>query len=433
MNEYITLLRKNPNYRYLWLGNVVSLLGDWFNLLASADLISDLTNSGVAISYLFLARFLPLFFVSPFAGVIADRFSRRRILIMSDLLRAVTVAGFLLIRSSDQIWLLYLLTIVQFCLSAFFTPARTAVIANIVPHKDLVSANALDSFTWSSMLALGALLGGIVAAIFGTTTAFVLDSLTFLLSAYFISRVMVPPRVKRGSAGQTGWLDFVDGFRYLSKEPFILILSLIKGAGALVWGAINVLEITFANEVFALEDISWLQAIRIDDGGTAALGLFYLVSGLGTGLGPLFMRRWLGDKLPRLLFGIVLGFFLAGGGILLLGFAPTLSTFLGATFVRTVGTGTLWVFSAVILQMTVPDKFRGRVFAFEFAVLTLTQSISTLAAGTMQDVFGFHVRRAAQTMGWLGLGVTGIWILVYIFALPRIKQGALSSYSRAGD
>lgn len=433
MNEYITLLRKNPNYRFLWLGNVVSLLGDWFNLLASADLISDLTNSGVAISYLFLARFLPLFFVSPLAGVIADRFSRRRILIVSDLLRAVTVAGFLLIRSSDQIWLLYLLTIVQFCLSAFFTPARTAVIANIVPHKDLVTANALDSFTWSTMLALGALLGGIVAAIFGTTTAFVLDALTFLLSAYFIARVIVPPRVKRESAGQTGWLDFVDGFRYLSKEPFILVLSLIKGAGALVWGAVNVLEITFANEVFALDDVAWLQSIRIDDGGTAALGLFYLVSGLGTGLGPLFMRRWLGDKLPRLLFGIVIGFFLAGGGILLLGFAPTLATFLGATFVRTVGTGTLWVFSAVILQMIVPDEFRGRVFAFEFAMLTLTQSISTLAAGTMQDVLGFHVSQAARVMGWLGLGVTGLWIVVYLFALPKIKQGALSSFSRAGD
>ena len=433
MNEYITLLRKNANYRFLWLGNVVSLLGDWFNLLASADLISELTSSGVAISYLFLARFLPLFFVSPLAGVLADRFSRKRIMIMSDLLRAVTVAGFLLIRSSDQIWLLYVLTILQFCLSAFFTPARTAVIANIVPHKDLVTANALDSFTWSTMLALGALLGGIVAAIFGTTTAFVLDAMTFLLSAYFIARVVVPPKERKAGGGQTGWLDFVDGFRYLSKEPFILILSLIKGAGALVWGAVNVFEITFANEVFALDDVSWLKAIRIEDGGTAALGIFYVVSGIGTGVGPLLMRRWLGDRLPRLLFGIVIGFFLAGGGILLLGLAPTLPTFLAGTLVRTVGTGTLWVFSAVILQMTVPDEFRGRVFAFEFAVLTLTQSISTLAAGTMQDVLGWHVSRAARAMGWLGLGVTAVWVIVYLFALPRLKQGGLSAFSRAGD
>lgn len=433
MNEYITLLRKNPNYRFLWLGNVVSLLGDWFNLLASADLISELTNSGVAISYLFLARFLPLFFVSPLAGVIADRFSRRRILIVSDLLRAVTVAGFLFIRSSEQIWLLYLLIVLQFCLSAFFTPARTAVIANIVPAKDLVTANALDSFTWSTMLAMGALLGGIVAAVFGTNTAFVLDALTFVLSAYLINRIHVPQRTKRESVGQTGWLDFVDGFRYLSKEPFILILSLIKAAGSLVWGAINVLEITFANEVFPLNDVSWLQAVRIEDGGTAALGIFYVMSGIGTGLGPLLMRRWLGDKLPRLLFGIVLGFLLAGGGILMLGFAPTFPAYLVGTFVRTVGTGTLWVFSAVILQMIVPDEFRGRVFAFEFAALTLTQSISTLAAGYMQDVLGWHVRQGAAAMGWLGMIVTALWIAVYLFAFPRLKRNSFSSFHRAGD
>jgi MFS family permease len=117
----------------------------------------------------------------------------------------------------------------------------------------------------------------------------------------------------------------------------------------------------------------------------------------------------------------------------MLGFAPTLPSFLVGTLVRTVGTGTLWVFSAVILQMIVPDEFRGRVFAFEFAVLTLTQSISTLAAGTMQDVLGWHVRRAATTMGWLGIGVTGIWVVVYLFALPKLKQGAVSSFSRTGD
>ena len=152
MQEYLNLLRNNRNYRYLWLGNVVSLLGDWFNLLASAELITNLTNSGVAISSLFLARYLPLFLASPLAGVVADRFSRRTIMIWSDVLRAVTVLGFLLVRSTEQIWLLYLLTVLQFVLSAFFTPARSAIIANVVPQKDLVTANALDSFTWSTML-----------------------------------------------------------------------------------------------------------------------------------------------------------------------------------------------------------------------------------------------------------------------------------------
>ncbi len=432
MQLYLALLRRNSNYRYLWLGSLVSQLGDWFNLLASAELITSITSSEVAISYLFLARFLPLFFVSPFAGVWADRFDRRRILIASDVLRGVTVLGFLLIRSPNQIWLLYVLTVVQFCLSAFFTPARSAVIANIVSPDDLVTANALDAFTWSTMLAFGALLGGIITAVFGKNTAFIMDAGTFALSAVLISRVRILGHVEEAVVNRGGWFDFIDGFRYLWKQPFILLISLVKGAGSLVWGAINVLEISFANEIFPLENVGWLSGLRIEDGGTATLGIFYVVVGVGTGLGPLLLRRWLGDALHRMILGITIGFVLMGGGILALGFAPTLSTFLVATFVRAVGTGALWVFSAVILQMVVPNRFRGRVFAFEFALLTLTQSISIFTAGFLQDSLGWDVREATQLMGWLGIVVFAVWILVHYRISFLIRGGTLALSEKNG-
>ena len=125
MQEYISLLRRNDNYRHLWLGNVVSLLGDWFNLIAAAELITELSNEGVAISYLFLARFLPLFAFSPLAGVLADRYDRKMLMVISDVLRAVVVFGFLIVGVTGQIWLFYLLTVAQFALSALFTPARS--------------------------------------------------------------------------------------------------------------------------------------------------------------------------------------------------------------------------------------------------------------------------------------------------------------------
>ncbi|KPK09759.1 MAG: hypothetical protein AMJ56_09870 [Anaerolineae bacterium SG8_19] len=126
MSEYVELLRANKDYRLLWLGSVVSQFGDWFNLIASAALIAKLSDTGTAISYLFLARFLPLFLFSPLAGVLADRYERRQVMIASDLLRSATVLGFLLVREPGQIWLLYLLTFLQFALSAIFTPARSA-------------------------------------------------------------------------------------------------------------------------------------------------------------------------------------------------------------------------------------------------------------------------------------------------------------------
>ena len=417
MQEYISLLRNNSNYRHLWLGNVVSQLGDWFNLIAAAELITELSNSGVAISYLFLARFLPLFLFSPLAGVLADRYNRRNLMVISDVLRAFVVLGFLLVGVTGQVWLFYLLTVAQFALSALFTPARSAVVAMVVERHELVTANALDSFTWSTMLALGALLGGIVAAVFGAETAFVLDGLTFLLSAWFISRIVLKAvQIVPGEESRGGWLDFVDGFRYLWGRPYLLILSLIKATGSLVWGAVNVLEISFANNVFPLTMFSLAETLRIEDGGTASLGIIYVVSGLGTGLGPLFMRRALGSRPPRLILGATIGMILVAVGIWGLGTAPTFGLFLLATLVRTVGSGTMWVFSAVLLQIVVPDRYRGRVFAFEFAMLTLTQSVSTLLAGVFQDAPAWCLNQTALLFAGMGMVFSFGWVSFYMWS-----------------
>ncbi len=420
MNQYVELLRFNKNYRFLWLGSVITQLGDWFNLLASAELVARLTNSGIAISYLFMARFVPLFLFSPLAGVLADRFDRRRILIASDLLRAITVLSFLFVNSSERLWLLYVLTAIQFSLSALFTPTRTAVLANIVRREELVTANALDSLTWSTMLALGAFLGGVVAAIFGSATAFVMDSLTFLVSAWFISRIIVLPSINETVFGvrKQGWLTFVEGFRYLAGVPFIMAISLVKGAGSLVWGAINVLEINYAEQIFPLNESQLTQVLQLKSGGAATLGIIYVVSGLGTGLGPLLARRIFGDAKQRMLWAISLGFILLFLGILGLSAAPSLSLFSIATLVRTVGSGIVWVFSAALLQILVPDSFRGRVFAFEFAFLTLTQSISTFGAGFLQDSANLSVRDTTAVFGYLGLAMTIFWLaflLAYLF------------------
>ena len=262
------------------------MLGDWFNLIASAALVTELTSSGVAISYLFLVRFIPQFLFSPIAGVVADRYDRRKVMIFADLLRAVIVLGFLLIHTTGQLWLFYVLTILQFMLSTVFVPARSAALANLVEPKDLVVANALDSFTWSTMLALGSFLGGVTATLFGNQTAFVMDASTFLVSAFFISRIVMPKREGPRVSAQGGWLEFVDGLRYLWMFPLLLMISLLKAAGSFVWGGINVLEVSFANHVYPLSVTSLPQWLSIDNGGTATLGLIYVAAGLGTGLVP---------------------------------------------------------------------------------------------------------------------------------------------------
>lgn len=422
MGEYFDLLKRNANFRYLWWGNVISLLGDWFNLIASAALVTELTSSGVAISYLFLVRFLPMFLFSPIAGVIADRYDRKKILIAADLLRAVTVSCFLLIHSSNQLWLFYVLTATQFMLSAMFNPARSAALANIVEQKDLVTANALDSFTWSTMLALGSFLGGVIATFFGNQTAFAMDAATFLMSAFLISRIVMPKREIVHTSRRGGWLEFAEGLRYLWHLPFLLVIALTKAAGSFVWGAVNVLEVSYADHVYPLTNAALTHWLSIENGGTATLGLIYVASGLGTGLGPLLMRRLLGDSKKRLMVGISFGFLFTAVGILLLGSVKTLPAFLGGTFVRTFGTGTLWVFSAVLLQIMVPDKVKGRVFAFEFAALTLTQSLSVFTAGYTQDTFNWSITRVTFTFGGLGVFVFLLWMVFFFISRKSLQN-----------
>lgn len=402
MNDYVSLLRRNVNYRNLWLARVVSNLGDWFNLLASAALITQLTGAGTALSYLFLARLLPFFIMSPFAGVLADRYERRAIMIATDILRAITVLCFLLIRNPEQIWLLYVLTVTQFVLSALYVPAHSALLSNVVEPDDLVTANALDGFTWSTMLAVGAFLGGIAAAAFGLTTAFVIDAATFILSAWYVSRITVSGRAAPASveqANQGGLFQFVAGLGYLRLRPFVLGLALAKAGGALVWGAVNVMEIPLAQDLFPLAG-----------NGTLTLGLIYASTGLGTGLGPLIVRRWVGKEHSSQLRAILGGLLALSIGVLGLGFASSLGWVLGASFLRALGSGTVWVFSAAILQAIVDDEYRGRVFAFEFAVLTLAQSISTLWAGVALDQLQLSVQDVLKWTALLSLMVSFVWL-----------------------
>jgi MFS family permease len=149
---YIELLRGNRDFRNIWLGQVVSQLGDWFNTIALYTLVLELTGSGRAVALVLVLRFLPSTVLAPLAGAVADRFDRRRVMILSDLGRAVVVLGFLFVRTADDLWLVYTLTILQLGLSAFFEPARSAVLPSVVKERELVTANTITSVTWSAMM-----------------------------------------------------------------------------------------------------------------------------------------------------------------------------------------------------------------------------------------------------------------------------------------
>src|SRR5262245_49641555 len=153
--RYFGLLRDNPRFRLVWLAQIISEAGDWFYSLAVYDLILELTGSGQAVSYAIIIQLLPWFFMTPLAGYLADRFSRRRLMIVADIVRGFVVLGLLLVRSADHLWLIYVLLGVEVMFAAIFEPARNALIPNVTTAEELLPANALSSATWSFALTVG--------------------------------------------------------------------------------------------------------------------------------------------------------------------------------------------------------------------------------------------------------------------------------------
>jgi hypothetical protein len=325
-------------------------------------------------------------------------------LIISDLLRVVVVLGFLLIRTEQDVWLIYILTIIQLSVSAFFEPARAAILPGIVKREELVTANALSSITWSTMLALGAALGGLATAAFGVTIAFILDALTFLLSAWFVSWLNLPASsaAEAVALGDDGWQAYLNGLRYLWQNPPILIIALLKASSALAFGGMAVLEVTFAEKVFP---------IGADGSGT--LGMIYFVGGLGTGLAPLIARRITGDNLITMHWAILFTYVAAFVGYLMIGWAYALPILLIGSFIRSAGGGTNWVYSSSLLQMMVPNRFLGRVFAFDIAMMTLTSSISTVWVGWAHDSLGWTPHQIALALSIISF-ISAIGWMIYL-------------------
>ncbi|MCZ6513927.1 MAG: MFS transporter [Nitrospinae bacterium] len=412
---YVRLLKTNRPFRYLWYGQVVSELGDWLNTIAIYTLVLKLSGTGTAVASAMMAKLLPIFFVSPLAGVLVDRMDRKAIMIISDVLRFVVVLGFLLVDDVGDLWLLYTLAVVEISLAGFFEPARSAIIPSLTPREDLVTANALSGSTWSVMLAVGAVLGGALVSWFGIKAAFIIDAFTFLLSAWFIARIQFPKealeKAKAERSDASGFKTLVDGMRYLISQPMILVLALMKSGLALAGGVMTIIPL-YANKMFASA-----SAISM------AIGAMYSARGLGAALGPILVRKVFGDSTRVLQIAILCGFFLGSLSYFLFAqsyniWSACLSIAL-ATFFGSI----IWVFSSALIHLEADSRFLGRVFSTEIALLTLVMGLSNWSAGFAIDNLALTANETAMWMAGLFLIPGIMWGGFLLFVNTRFKQG----------
>jgi len=411
---YYRLLKSNRPFRNLWYGQVVSELGDWLNSIAIYTLIIQLGGGGMAMGAVMMAKLLPIFFVSPLAGVLADRLDRKNIMFVSDLLRFVVVLGFLLVNDKDDLWLVYTLTVIEIGLSGFFEPARSALIPALNRKEDLVTANALSGSTWSVMLALGAALGGGVVSLFGIKTAFVVDAFTFLLSAWFISRIQSPQKLNAPDPTQPkhgGFQDLIDGIRYLWAEPLILVLALLKSGLALGGGLMTLIPL-YAGKMFHSA-----SAVSL------ATGVMYSARGVGAALGPILVKRFFGDSTRVLQMSILASFFLGTVTFYLFSRSQNLWTASLSIGLVTFFMSIIWVFSSALIHQEAEDRFLGRIFSTEMALLTLVMGLGNGAVGWAIDMLSLSPAQVAFRVAILFVVPGSLWGGFLLFMRSRLKQG----------
>jgi MFS family permease len=442
---YRQLLRENADFRRLWTGQVVSEIGDWFNNIAVLALTIQLAGrgrEGQAVALYAIARHLPLFVFGPVAGVVVDRVDRRRVMIAADWSRAVLALGFLLANMTEKLPVIYIVGAALFAVSAFFNSAKRASIPNLVQGTNaLLSANSLSASTTAATIALGSALGGLLSTFAGRNPVFILNSITFLVSAEMIRRIRsvgsrqladgsenldedrellkVKRRGRRLSLTANRqlptayWSDFREGLRYVRSKDVLTAVFIVAAGWGLGNGVARALYSIFGARlgVMAMEGIM----ARPTDFGISVL---FIAMGLGGVIGAPIARRFnsaagesLGTRMGRsLLFD--------GCGLVLFSFMPHLW---GASLVliaREINFAIWWTAQQTLIMTRTEDRFAGRVFASYETLTTLMMVGAMLFAGVAADRFG--IKLVAATGGAV-IALSGLmWFMLRRNANARV-------------
>ena len=402
MSEFVQLLKGNRNYRWTWSGQVVSEIGDHFNNVAVFSLALAHTRSGLVVTGIMLARAIPAVMAGPVAGVVLDRLDRKRIMIISDLIRAFVAFGFIFAIPRHDTWLLYVLSALLMFASPFFTSGRSAILPTIANKKELHTANSLTQTTQWMTLTIGAFLGGTSVMQFGYQWAFAFNALSFLFSAACISRL----RVERGSfrAERTAlaedkvvrpWHEYTEGLRYMKASPLILGLALVGVGWASGGGAAQILFSLFGELVF--------------NRGPAGIGYLWAAAGVGLLIGGTF-AHWLGKRISFNAYKLTISICYVIHGSTYVIFSQ-MRDFQMALLFLAISRSAVAVSSVLNMSQLlqhVPNEFRGRVFATMETMQWSTMMLSMAGAGAASETWS--PRTIGVVSGLLSSSTAFFWL-----------------------
>ncbi|MFY9587631.1 MAG: MFS transporter [Actinomycetota bacterium] len=399
------LFKRNPDFTKLYAAQLISFGGDWFASVALLTVVLEKTHSATLAALVFAAQTVPFAIVSPFAGVIVDRLDRKVIMVSADLIRVFLALGFILVQSRSTIWVIFVLLSLLSAFSAFFEPASSAALPNLVSRADLARANVLIGSAWGTMLVVGAALGGLVAATLGNTAAFAGDAISFAVSAALLlsirGRFRESERVREH--GVTIATDIRETISFARREHHVLALLVVKAGFGIAAGAIGLISV-FAVDVF--------------HGGAGTIGLLMSARGVGALVGPFLIRSWMRGRDERLFTGLSIAAVIFAVGYGLFSIAPAAWLAAIGACIAHIGGGSTWTLSTYGLQRFTPDAIRGRVFSFDYGLVTLTLGSSVFFAGLAAD--HIDVRLVMGTIATIAFA----WAMAWTVWRRRLLGGA---------
>ena len=371
-------------------------------MIALYSMVESMSGSPFALGMVFMVRMLPLGIASTVAGIVADRYNRKNLMIASNLIRAVIVLCFLLVDEVSELPLLYVLVALQEIIASVFRPARSASLPNILPAEDLLKANTIMASTWSVILALGAAAGGFAVDLVGVEAVFIIDAVTFLVSTGFIAATIIPftkPELsKKASVLQQAWTEFKEGLRYLIEN---------RDVGRMVW-AKTVWAFGGAGFVYLLALLGeemWPAA------AATGIGILYSVRGIGTGVGPILVQRFVPNQKiwPKLIGWMTIASALSYSTLY---FSEWTLFILIPIFLAHGMSGASWVISSVVLQEKAADNVRGRVFAMEWFFLTIVNVFTVFIVSYGLENFDVNLHEMFLLCAGLQIFAAGGWFLL---------------------
>ncbi|HVE98943.1 MAG TPA: MFS transporter [Mycobacteriales bacterium] len=392
---YLRLLREEDDFRRVYLSQVISLGGDWFAIIPLLTLLEEVTGGGLWGGLVLAVDTAAFALLSPYAGTVADRFDRRRVMVAADLASAALVLLLLLVQSEATAWIALVAIGGVSAAKAFFTPASSAAIPNLVPPADLVRATVLGGAVWGTMLAVGAAAGGLVALLVGARWCFVLDAVTFAVSALLVWRTTRPFSEARTSvAARSVRADIRESLHYARDEPRVRALLGCK------------LGVGLGNGTLALFP---LYGTRVFSVGALGTGLLYSARGLGALVGPFVMRRFVSRDAMRLWPVLATSMAIFGASYVGFAVAPVFVVAFLAVTLAHLGGGANWILSTYGIQSIVPDHVRGRIFSADYMLATAAITLSQVVAGVLSE--SVPVRTISAALGLVVLGYALAWWL----------------------